>query len=161
MLDQINNTKKVVIRSITTYEELLVLMPLFMKGYEAMVKRSRFERTSKDAFVKTLLGVLGSQDRNGIMVAFDGLSPVGYGVAIDSTDEFDEHKSLLLWSLYILPRSGKGVTKSLFGAAQDWAKEKGYKYLDACNSRFTGSAYKFFEEGFGMRRAYVTFTKEI
>lgn len=161
MLEQINNKKGLRVCSVTEYGELEVLMPLFMQGFREMKKRQRFDRITEDGFVKTLLGVLGSQERNGIMVAFDERGPKGFGVALDDSGEFDDFKSLLLWSIYVIPGSGKGVAKGLYEAAERWAKERDYRFLDACNSRFTGSSFKFFEELFGMRRAQVIFTKEI
>lgn len=162
MLDQINSSKEVMIKHLDNLEQLEVVMPLLMEGYEQMRRRERFDCISREGFLKTAINVITKPWLGGIKVVFDEKKgPVGFGIAVDNTAEFDDKRTLLLWSLYVKPRVARRFTDALFRDAESWAKENGFHYVSACNSRFTGSAFKFFESRYGMRRATVTFKKEL
>jgi len=68
-----------------------------------MNKRYKAFDCSQEGFVKTLIGVLGTSDKNVIGVAYDGEVAVGYGVGFDDTPAYCEDKHFLLWALYVRP----------------------------------------------------------
>jgi hypothetical protein len=149
------------IRLVSTLEELTVLMPFFLEGFYAMEHRQKVFEVDKDGFIKTLVGVLNTTPKNGILVAFDGIDPVGYGVAFDDTPAYGLKKELLLWALYVKPQHSKFVAPMLFQAAEEGARERGYDKMKAFNSRFSGASYRFFEQLLGMRRNKIQFTKDL
>jgi hypothetical protein len=149
------------IRDITTLTELQVLMPFFIEGYLEMNKRKQVFDIDQAGFVDTLIGVLNTVPRNVIGVAFDGDVPVGYGIAYEDTPSFCKERHLLMWALYAKRSHSKHVGPMIYKACENWAKASGYHYVHAFSSRFNGAAYHFFEQGLGMRRARIQFTKEI
>lgn len=144
-------------KEITTLEELTVLIPLFLEGYRAMNKKRKVFGCDQTGFVKTLIGVLNMIPRDAIVVTCVDNVPVGYGVAFDDTPPFAEEKEWLLWALYIQPKYSGEVVKSLFDEAKTYALARGYKVMKAYNSRFTGSAFRLFEDKLGMTRNRIQF----
>ena len=149
------------IQLIETLDELQLVMPLFLEGYREMNKRYLAFDCDEQGFVKTLIGILGTTPKNGILVAWDGIEPVGYGAAMEDTPPYCEARQLLLWAIYVKPQYSKLVTKPLFAAAEEMARQQGYASLRAYNGRFNGSSFNFFERVLGMRRLRVEFKKLI
>jgi hypothetical protein len=151
----------ITIHPITTLDELITLMPFFMEGYHAMNRKQKVFDIDKEAFTKVLIGVLNTVPENGILVAFDGINPVGYGVAYNDTPTYSEEKHLLLYALYARPEFSRSVAPMIVSAAEVMAKQQGYTKMQAFNSRFSGASLRLFEKVFGMRRSRIQFTKEI
>jgi GNAT superfamily N-acetyltransferase len=149
------------VNTLETLEELQECMPLFMEGFRAMNKRNKAFECDETGFVKTLVGILGSTPRNGIIVVYDDDEPIGYGAAFDDTPQYCEERCLLLWALYVRPEYSKRCSKVLFSAAEAHAKAQGYKRLKAYNGRLNGSSLNFFERVLGMRRLRMEFTKQL
>lgn len=148
-------------RLVRTLEELTVLMPLFLEGFYAMNKKQKVFEVDKEGFIKTLVGVLNTTPKNGIVVAFDGVEPVGYGVGFDDTPTYGVKRELLLWALYVKSGHSKVVAPLLFQHGIELAKLQGYEKLKAFNSRFSGASFRFFEQLLGMRRSKIQFNMEI
>ena len=142
-------------------QELLSIMPFMLEGYDAMNRKQKVFDVDREGFVKTLFGVINTHEKNVIGVAFDGIEPVGYGVGFDDTPTYGTTKSFLLWALYAKPEYSKTVGPMIFNGAEEWAKEHGYKKLNAYNARFSGASFRLFEKIFGMRRSQIKFTKTI
>lgn len=147
--------------NVTDLSELIRIMPLMLEGYDAMNKKQKVFDVDREGFVMTLFGILNTVPNNGILVAYDGIEAVGYGVAYDDSPTYSKTKHLLLWALYVRPLYSKAVRKMLFDAAEELAKEQGYDYLHAFNSRFSGACFSLFEKIYGMRRARIQFSKKL
>ena len=147
----------ITIEKVTTLEQLTILAPLFIEGYQAMNKRKKVFEVDQEGFLKTLIGILNTSPKNGIYVALDDDVPVGYGAAFDDTPAFAVKKELLLWALYVRPQYPGTVVAMLFDAAKTGAKEQGYEIMKAFNARFTGGMYRLFEDKLGMRRNRIQF----
>lgn len=145
------------IHTVTTLEELTVLVPFFIEGYHAMNRKGKVFEMDVEGFVKTLIGVLNTPERNVIGVVKDGEALVGYGVAFDDTPPFAEMKELLMWATYVRPQYGGHVIVMIVEGAKDFARRHGYGMVKAYNSRFTGGMYRLFEHKLGMKRRRVQF----
>ena len=152
----------IIVRPIKTFPELQRLMPLFLEGFREMNKRHKAFDCDEEGFVKTLAWVLGGDtDKNVIGIAWDGNTPVGYGVGFDDTPIYSKRKHFLLWALYVKPAWSKLAGKELFDGAETFAASNGYDVLRANNGRLNGSAIKFFEKVLEMRRNRLEFTKQL
>ena len=84
---------------VTTMAQLQTYMPFFREGYDKMCNKCN-AKFSLDAFVKTLVGVLNTTPKNGIIVAeTDSGELLGYGVAFEDTPAFENKRRLLLYAL--------------------------------------------------------------
>lgn len=147
----------ITLKTVETLEELTLLTPLFIEGYNAMNKKRKVFEMGPEGFITTLIGILNTTPKNGIVVAFDEDQPIGYGAAFEDTPPNAEKRELLLWALYVRPQYKGDVVKQLFDEAKRLAAVQGYKVLKAFNARFTGGMYRLFEGKLGMRRHRVQF----
>lgn len=150
------------LRRLQTLDELQQFMPFFLDGFETLRGRHKLNmEVDREGFVKTLIGVINSYPRNGIIVAVDSDdNPIAFGVAFDDTPRFSAVRVLLLWAIYSRAKSRR-VAVELFNEAEDWAREQGYERLVAYSTRFSGAAFRFFEKDFGMRRSRVYYSKDL
>lgn len=142
---------------VTDLESLATIAPLLHEGFLAMNKKRKVFEVDWAGFMQTLVGVVNTTPKNGILVVFDGATPIGYGVGFDDTPAFALQKELLLWALYVKPEYRGDVVVELFSKAKQWAKEQGYQVMKAYNARFTGGMYRLFEGKLGMHRHRVQF----
>lgn len=148
-------------REVKTLAQLETHMELFHEGFVAMEKKHKVFETDWDGFVKTLVGVINTVPRNGIVVALYDGEPVGYGVAFDDTPPYAIRQVLLLWALYVRSGFSKIVAPELVEHACALARAQGYDEIKAFNSRFGGASFRFFEHILGMRRNKIQFTKTL
>lgn len=151
----------ITIAPITTLEELMTVMPFLMEGYHAMNRKQKVFDIDAEGYAKVMTGVLNTIPENGILVAFDGILPIGYGVAYNDTPTYSKEKHLLLYALYVRPEFSRVVAPQLVKAAEAMAQEQGYSVIQAFNARFSGASFRLFEQIFGMRRSRIQFTKRL
>ena len=151
----------ITLKTVETLIELQRFMPLFLEGFREMNKREKAFDCDETGFVKTLIGVLGTPEKNAIVVALSDDQAVGYGVAFEDTPTYCEVRHWLLWGLYVKPDFSRLVTPLLLAEAERQAKLLGYSVLKAYNGRLNGSSINFFERILGMRRHRIEFTKQL
>jgi hypothetical protein len=151
----------ITIEPVLSLEQLVEATPLLIEGYHAMNKKRKVFEVDVDGFVKTLVGILNTTPKNGILLVKDENEVIGYGAAFDDTPAFATRKELLLWALYVRSNYPGTVVVQLFEAAKQNAKNQGYEVMKAFNSRFTGGMYRLFEDKLGMRRNRIQFNYDL
>lgn len=147
--------------TVDTLERLEHFMGLFYEGFEAMERKFKVFEMGWEGFVKTLVGVINTSPRNGIVVVSVDGEAVGYGVGFDDTPAYSDTQILLLWALYVRSSHSKHIAPLLFEHACELARAQGYDEVKAFNSRFSGASFRFFEELLGMRRQRIQFNKKL
>jgi hypothetical protein len=151
----------IIVKDVTTLEELEEFMPLFWEGYVAMSTKHKAFELDWEGFVKTMVGVINTVPRNGIAVVFMDDEAVGYGVGFDDTPAYSLRQIMLLWALYVKPGYSKIAAPVLCQYAFEYAKQQGYDEVKAFNNRFSGASFRFFEQILGMHRSNVMFSKKL
>lgn len=151
--------EKATIRQVRDLKEFASITPLLLEGYEQMNKRYKAFNLTREQYVKELIRIMGSENKNGLAVVWVDDRPVGYGAARDNTDLFSSHKVLLLYALYVKPEFSKEYKKPLFDFAEDFGRQQGYHEMVAYNGRFSGASFRLFEKILGMRRKMTMFSK--
>lgn len=146
------------ILDLTTFMELV---PLFREGFQEMNRNKKVFSVDEEGFLNTLIGILNTCEKNGILVAYDDGKPIGFGAGYECTPAFCKERHLLLWALYAQRSSSGSASKMLFQAAEFWAKARGYHKLIAYNHRFSGAALKLFRDRFGMFQKQIRFEKDL
>jgi hypothetical protein len=146
-------------------QEILDWWDFFLEGLRALNEPNKANLNMSPemlfkALNRTLQGSLTEKGKGGVVMIFNGKEPFGWTFAYPIIDEASGQRGLFVHSMYSRHDFGH-TTVELTKAAEEYAREFYYDFVETATPRLTGAARRLFFNKLGFKPKYVIFRKEL